>query len=198
MYAPIYERCLRVMTAASGDQIPSLDVIRKLPIVQMSLSETCSSERIRDSALGILRESAVAEPRCQSDFERQLPRIITGEHSDWQLWRVDFYLDHLKLYYVNAGIKGDSRYYMVSGTSFGSAGHFRNSGYAYLISPKTIGLDFKIPELNWEINYEMSNSAPEGSHTARLTETYQGISSGGFNYSVPSIKPFVPEALYQP
>ncbi len=197
MYAPIYERCLRVMTAASGEQIPSLDIIRDLPIVQMSLSETCSSERIRDSALGILREPAVAQPKGPQEFERQLPAIITGANPNWQLWRVDFYLDHLKLYFVDISVR-DPRYYMMSGTSVDSTGHFRSCGYAYLISPKTIGLDFRIPELEWEINYEMSNSAPEGSHTVRLTETYQGASSGGFSYSVPSVKPFVPEALYRP
>lgn len=197
MYKPIGERCLRVMTAADSEQIPSLDIIRKLPLVQMSLSAACSSERIRDSALEILRQSAIAQPKGPPEFERLLPAIITGENPNWQPWRVDFYLARLKLYFVDLSIR-DPRYYVMSGTSVDSVGHFRSCGYAYLVSPRTIGLDFKIPELDWKISYEMSSSSPEGSHTARLTETYRGDTSGSFNYSVPSLQPFVPEAYYRP
>lgn len=192
MYRSLSERCLRVMTAADSEQIPSLDVIRKLPVIQMSLSETCSSERVRNSALEILRQSAVAQPKGLPDFERQLPAIITRENTNWQLWRVDFYIARLKLYFVDVSVR-DQRYYVMSGTSVDSVGHFRSCGYAYLISPATIGLDFEIPKLEWAINYEMSSSSPEGSHTVRFTETYQGKSSGGFSYSVPSVKPFVPD-----
>lgn len=192
MYRPLSERCLRVMTAADGERVPSLDVIRKLPVVQMSLSETCSSERVRDSALEILRKSAVVQPKGPIDFERQLPAIITRENTNWQLWRVDFYIARLKLYFVDKSLK-DGFAYLTGGTAIDSVGHFRSCGYAYLVSPGTIGLDFRIPELGWVINYEMNNSSLEGSHTVRFTETYQGKSSGGFSYSVSSVEPFVPD-----
>lgn len=198
MYTPMSERRLCVMTAADSEQIPSLDVIMNLPVVQMSLSETyCSSERNRQNATEALRQSAVAKPRIARDFERDCPAIVVGDNQNWQLWRVDFYLARLKLYYVRQGIKKDPHYYVTGGSDIESVGHFRNCGYAYIVSPSALGLNFVIPELEWEVSYEMSSSGPEGSHSIRFVEKFKGETVSDFSGNMPSIPPFTPVASYR-
>ncbi len=213
MYKPLSEQCLRVMTAANSERIPSLDVIRKLPTIQMSLSPMyCTTEKSRENAEAVLRdctiapseevnrvlcECTVAEPKGVPSFGYQLPDVITGRNPDWALWRVDFYVGRLKLYYVYAA-SCDERYYRAGGTEFGSIGHFRSCAYAYLISPASLGLNFDIPELNWHIDYAMSCSSKKGAHSVRFTETLHGAPTGNFDWHVPSLDEFQPEPTYIP
>lgn len=191
MYQQFSDQRLRVMTGADSLQIPTLDIVRKLPTITMRLSEQYRAEKIHQNALNVLRRSAKAPSTGFVGFERQLTEIITGESSAWRLWRVDFYVARLKLYYVATDLD-DDLYYRSGGISLDSPGHFRSCAYAYLLSPVSIGLDFDLPELNWQINCEMTSSAPTGSHTIRLSESLGGESTGWFTYNVPRIEQFVP------
>lgn len=122
MYSLIADQRLRVMTAAEGCQTPTLDVVRQLPIIQMSLAEIYrSSEKSRASAHDVLRESAIPQPKCCPDFGRKLPKIITGEDESWQLWRVDFYVARLQLYYIESAVRSEG-YHLTGGTALDSIG----------------------------------------------------------------------------
>jgi len=196
VYSPIADQRLRVMTAAEGCQIPTLDVVRQLPIIQMSLAEIYrSSEKSRASAHDVLRESAIPQPKCCPDFGRKLPKIITGEDESWQLWRVDFYVARLQLYYIESAVRSEG-YHLTGGTALDSIGHFRSCAAAYLVSPVALGLNFDLPELDWHISYDMNCSSKNGSHSVRFVETFGGAPSGNFDYSVPSVESFQPEAPY--
>lgn len=191
MYQPFSDQRLRVMTAADGLGIPSLDTVRRLPTIRMDLVEQYKAEKIRANALEILRNSAKAPTKGFMGFERQLPDVITGQNQDWRLWRVDFYVAYLKLYYVEAAAQPEA-YYRTGGTSPDSVGHFRSCAYAYLISPTTIGLDFELSEMDWRISYEMTSSSPTGAHTVKLTESFGGEPAGSFTYSVQHVSEFQP------
>lgn len=201
MYTPLSEQCLRIMTAADGNQIPTLDVVRRLPKIEMSLSELYrTNDKSCKNAHEILRRSVMAKPKGFIGFEHQLPDVITGQNQDWHLWRVDFYVGRLKLYYVEAAICGSDSP-LTGGSALDSIGHFRSCAYAYLVSPAAIGLEFEIcgpDQPSWRIRYEMSCSSPTGSHSVRLIETFDGAPAGDFSYSVPALEPFRPVAIYRP
>lgn len=199
MYTSVSDQCLRVMTAAESERIPSLDVIQKLPTIQMGFAKAYrASGKKRANALEILRRSAVVEPRSGSyEFERQLPAIITGENPDWKPWRVDFYPARLKIYFVNKSYQ-DPRYIATGGTSIDSTGHFRSCGYAYLIAPKSVGLSFVIAELDWRIWWKLTGAVPESPHIVHFSEVHNGVLTDDLTRRLPKLEPFVPEPSYRP
>lgn len=193
MYQPFSEQCIRVMTAAKDNKrLPPLDAIRDLPAIKMSIAESHStSEKLQQGALEVLRRSAFPLRRGFIGFERQVPDVVTGQNQDWYLWRVDFHIARLRLYYADMKLKDPScRLY---GTSPDSVDHFRSCVYAYLISPASIGLDFTIPELDWRINCEMVSSSPTGAHSIVLAEYLNGERVGHYSLNASSVPDFVPE-----
>lgn len=190
MYQPLSNQLLRVMTGAEERQTPSLDAILRLPAIQMRLAEQYNRGGIRTNALKILQNSALPSARSRVGFERDLPDIVTGQNQNWRLWRVDFYVTRLQLYYVDTALGNDARRH----SSDPSAGLIDPSrcGCAFLVSPTSIGIDFEAPDMNWHINCEMSSSSPTGSHTIKLSEAKDGELIGAFTYTVPRVDEFIP------
>lgn len=193
MYQPFSEQRLRVMTAAKSPNIPPLDVIRELPAIEMRIAESHStSEKLRQGTIDVLRRSAFPLKKGFIGFERQVPDVVAGQNQEWYLWRVDFYIARLRLYYADMKLRQpDCRLYS---TSPDSVDHFRSCVYAYIISPQSVGLDFVIPELDWSINCEMASSSPTGAHSVILTEYLKSERVGHISCDVPSVPAFTPEA----
>lgn len=188
MYLPLYHRRLRTMTAADDDHaIPSLLTLIGLPTISMSLDPTyASSAKSRDSAMKMLRQCARSQPDCFCEFERQVSAIVCGELPDWKIWRVDFYVHKLRLYYVDKD-PSSVRYACMSGVDYESAGFFRSCAYAELVSPTSIGLIFDIPELKWQIDCQMTCSSPTGAHSIRLEEHQDDHAAGGVQQNIPRL-----------
>lgn len=193
MYQPLSNQLLRVMTGADESRIPSLATILRLPAIHMRLAEQYNRGSIRTNALKILQNSALPSMRSDVGFKRDLPDVITGQNQNWRLWRVDFYVTRLQLYYVDTALNNDTRCHPDASPTE-PAGP-RGCGCAFLVSPTSIGMDFEAPDMNWQINCEMSSSSPTGSHTIKLSEAKDGELIGAFTYTVPSVDEFTPPEI---
>lgn len=189
MYQQFSEKCLHVMTAADDLEIPPLDIVHRLPTVRMDLIEQYKAEKTHASALRVLRHSARTPATAPVDFEQQLPDVVTGQNQDWRLWRVDFYVARLKLYYVKTSTYPKPQ---TGDAPFAPANRSHSYACAYLLSPVSIGLEFSLPEMDWCISYEMNSSSPTGCHTVKLTESIGGKPTGGFTYNIQQAPDFKP------